>query len=143
MTVMVQIIETLVWNIKLLTVEIINHPPFLNVEIIYDKNKFRLLAKYSIELNYLDIEDILGNGFGTGFQGKGIGSLLVNTLFLYSLSLLKESAMVSGTMSAVGELGKITLKHSHLVMNEHPILIPLEKFKQAPKEELHPLPLKL
>lgn len=84
-------------------IEIIDHSPFIDIIINYNEIKFKLLAKYSIELCYADIQDIIGNNFYTGFQCKGIGTLLVNTAVQYFQLILPDTADVTGKMSDVGD----------------------------------------
>ena len=45
----------------------------------------------------------MGNGFYSGFQCKGVGTLLVNTAIIYLQSILPSTATIRGKMSYVDD----------------------------------------
>jgi hypothetical protein len=95
--------QSLVWNGEGIEVHIIDHPPFLDIKVQYEEREFKLLVKYGVEIPYIHFEDILGNGFGSGYQCSGVGSLMVNTALLYFTQMLPADTEVTGQMSDVGD----------------------------------------
>ncbi|MGQ8365899.1 hypothetical protein [Ningiella ruwaisensis] len=85
------------WSKDELRVRIYDHAPFLDVEARVPDGYVKMMLKYTP--SYVFIEDIQGNGFDSKLQGKGTGSLLVNTAVQYLRAKLSADIEVSGEMS--------------------------------------------
>ncbi|MDP2716650.1 hypothetical protein [Rheinheimera sp.] len=89
------------WAKDGLTVLINDHSPYIDVIAKYNYREFKLLLEYSHDSAF--IEDIQGNNYDSGLQGKGIGSLLVNTAIQVLRKKLPIDSLISGQMSDVGD----------------------------------------
>lgn len=95
------------WKAPDLKVTIVDHPPFLDVIAEHKQHKVKLLLKYGDR--YTHFEDILGNNYESGIQGKGFGTLLVNVAIQALREKLPTDAEVTGQMSDVGDPQEPTL----------------------------------
>lgn len=89
----------LMWKNQRFSMILVDRPPFLDVKVYCIHKEVKLLAKYDTFSKSVVFEDIQGNGYFSGFQGKGLGTLLVNAALQYLQGKLPPESTVSGVMS--------------------------------------------
>lgn len=66
-------------------------------------SRVKLLAAYEEHRRRIYIEDLTGNGYGTGLQAQGIGTLLFNTALLIFKREFPLDMLVYGELSDIGD----------------------------------------